>query len=245
MAGRCHLGKWCYFRRHNLFGGDVGNLFFGGRKNTQTHETFPIKTPHLIMEIKSFDCLGEVHIISRGSWLGTVDPDPPHLANKKKPYGIHIYATPILVVCIYINICNICSISYVAFSLQLANGGQTFSIRWALFQSHKKNSTMVMQNSDSDPQVGTAWWLSPRSPRKCRMTLGTPAPSAHGGSWWSNIHRNTCISWQHGNSSHFHFTSSWILVAVFQGAKSMEDPLNVFWGFTFLKSTHQIMVEHD
>ena len=119
----------------------------------------------------------------QGSWLGTVDPGPPHLASKKKPYGIHIYATPILVVCIYIYI------TYVPYLMWL------FPFNWQMVDKHsqfdglssnpiKKNSTMVMQNLDSDPQVGTAWWLSPRSPRKCRMTLGTPAPSACVGVWF-------------------------------------------------------------
>ena len=105
----------------------------------------------------------------QGSWLGTVDPGPPHLASKKKPYGIHIYATPILVVCIYKYI--YIYVTYVPYLMWL------FPFNWQMVDKHsqfdglssnpiKKNSTMVMQNLDSDPQVGTAWWLSPRSPSK-------------------------------------------------------------------------------
>ena len=115
MASRCHLGKWCYFRRHNLFGGDVESLFRGKKYPNPWDFSHKDPAPHYGDQILWLSRGGAHHL--QGSWLGTVDPGPPHLASKKKPYGIHIYATPILVVCIYIYmyICNTCSISYVAF----------------------------------------------------------------------------------------------------------------------------------
>lgn len=77
----CYMEKWWWqagaiLANAAILGGTIClavtlESLFWRKKNTQTHETFPIDTfgdsmtPHLIMEIKSFDCLGEVHIISR------------------------------------------------------------------------------------------------------------------------------------------------------------------------------------